>query len=46
MRDAVLLDATEPDSGGWLHVPTGGGLGAELDWDTIDDLTVRDRTVT
>ncbi len=46
VRDAILLDATEPDSDGWLHVPTGGGLGAALDWDTIDDLTVRARDAT
>jgi L-alanine-DL-glutamate epimerase-like enolase superfamily enzyme len=28
------------DAEGWLHAPTGPGLGVELDWDWIDDHTV------
>ncbi len=43
VRDTVLTTPTEPDADGWLHVPKGPGLGVELDWDTIDDLTVADR---
>jgi L-alanine-DL-glutamate epimerase-like enolase superfamily enzyme len=28
------------DAGGWLHAPTVPGLGAELDWDWLDNHTV------
>ena len=28
------------DENGCLHLPTGPGLGVELDWDWIDDNTV------
>jgi L-alanine-DL-glutamate epimerase-like enolase superfamily enzyme len=30
----------EPDADGYVHVPTGPGLGVDLDWDWIDDHTV------
>jgi L-alanine-DL-glutamate epimerase-like enolase superfamily enzyme len=36
LREPLL----EPDAEGYLRVPTGPGLGAELDWDWIEDHTV------
>jgi len=30
----------EPDDGGYVNLPTGPGLGVELDWDWIDGATV------
>ncbi len=30
----------DPDADGYVHLPTGPGLGVELDWDWIDDHTV------
>ncbi len=39
-RFGLVGDPLEPDEQGFLHLPTGPGLGVELDWDWIDDHTV------
>jgi L-alanine-DL-glutamate epimerase-like enolase superfamily enzyme len=46
VRDVVLKTPTVPDDEGWLRLPAGPGLGADLDLDVIDDLTVAETRLT
>ena len=38
--DYAMKDIIEMDTDGYIHAPTGPGLGYEVDWDVIDDETI------